>query len=226
MASTDWKADESAPVAVVDDIERNSPPRYLMRGTAFSSYASLVHLVAKVPRRVGITLPHEILQNIAHYFTVGEVDPSKARALACSSTSGQHSLEQCLIDNDNSWWISSIGSFRNGKGEEYVEIELGTTLVRVRSIEISIPPLPRGPLSVRTLRLDSLISGEWRPVTPVLVVENRSGWQTVDLPDPIDVQTVRVVCLSNQASRFLESTRSEVADQTFAAVGFFTIRFE
>lgn len=222
MAIADWKAEK--PAVAVDDIERDEPPRFLMKGTAFSSYASLLQLIASVPQEFGITLPLEILQNIAHYFTVGEVDSSKARALSCSSTSGQYSLEHCLVDNDNSWWISAVGSFRYGKGEEYVEIELGSTLVRVHSIGISIPPLPRGPLSVRTLRLDSLVAGEWRPVTPVLVVENRSGWQSIELPESIDVQTVRVVCLSNQASRFLESTRSE--DQTFAAVGFFTIRFE
>lgn len=197
-----------------------------MKGTEFSSYESLVQLIAKVPQNWGLTMPPEIFRNVANYFTVCPVDPSKTRALACSSSSGQYSLEHCLIDNDNSWWISEFGSFRKGKGEEYVEIEVGSSLARVSSICISIPPLPRGPLSVRTLRLDSLISGEWRPVTPVLVIESRSGWQTIELTEAIDVQIVRVVCLSNQASRFLESDRTDAVDQGFTAVGFFTIRFE
>merc|ERR1711865_4916 len=58
--------------------------------------------------------PQEIIQNIALYFTVTKLDPSETRAIACSSSTKQHKLQQCLIDSKSSWWISSMGSFRKG----------------------------------------------------------------------------------------------------------------
>jgi hypothetical protein len=112
-----------------------------------------------------------------------------------------------------------------GKGEEYIEFELGSTMVRLSAVHISTPPMPRGPMSVRTMRIDSSsnpTSGEWRPVTPVLVVENRSGWQRIELPEPVDAQYIRAVCLTNQASRFMNEQRPG----DFSSIGFFTIRFE
>jgi hypothetical protein len=100
-------------------------------------------------------------------------------------------------------------------------------MVRLSAVHISIPPMPRGPLSVRTLRLDTLFGEEWRAVTPILVVENRSGWQKLDLPKPIDVQKVWVVCLSNQASRVLgRGVAPPEFDLSYGAVGFYTIKFE
>jgi hypothetical protein len=113
-----------------------------------------------------------------------------------------------------------------GKGEEYVEFELGSTMVRLSAVHVNIPPMPRGPLSVRTMRIDScttnLTTGEWRPLSPILVIENRSGWQRIELPEPVDVQYIRAVCLTNQASRFL----NEQPLPDLNSVGFFTIRFE
>mmetsp|Transcript_19655 Transcript_19655/g.36688 ORF Transcript_19655/g.36688 Transcript_19655/m.36688 type:complete len:206 (-) Transcript_19655:230-847(-) len=205
-----------------------------MTGSGFTSYQSLVNVVGKLPKNHKLALPAEICKNVANFFTTRRLDPTKTRAVTCSSTSGQYSLDHCLIDSENSWWISSFGSFRNGKGEEYIEFELASTMVRLSAVHICIPPLPRGPLSVRTMRLDAPTTttslnagGEWRAVTPILVVENRSGWQRIELPSPIDVQFVRVVCLSNQASRFLspEGAPAEL-DSNFGAVGFFTIKFE
>ena len=112
-----------------------------------------------------------------------------------------------------------------GRGEEYVEFQLGSSMVRLSAVHIMSPPMPRGPLSVRTMRIDSATNpttGEWVPVSPVLVIENRSGWQRLELPDPVDAQYVRAVCLTNQASRFF----NEQPPTDFSSVGFFTIRFE
>jgi hypothetical protein len=137
-------------------------------------------------------------------------------------------LAALFIKQNYSRFLLQYNCCRNlGKGEEYVEFELGSTMVRLSAVFISIPPMPRGPLSVRTLRLDSIAGGEWRAVTPILVVENRSGWQRLDLPKPVDVQRVRVVCLSNQASRVLDRTTTAPPefDLSYGAVGFYSIKF-
>lgn len=86
--------------------------RFLVSGTPFSSYDELTTtlrnvLFTKLP-------PQEIIQNIALYFTVTKLDSSETRAIACSSSTKQHKLQQCLIDSISSWWISSMGSFRKG----------------------------------------------------------------------------------------------------------------
>ena len=189
-------------------------------------------------------LPNEIIRDIAIYFTVKKLDPTKTRAIGCSSSSSElHELKECLIDSSSSWWISSIheGSFHNCKGEEYVEFELDNTkIVRLSTVSISIPMLPTGPLSVRTMRLDCCAASnnnnnnnkeqQWKPITPILTVDNRNGWQRIELNEPIDAQYIRLVCLSNQASRLLDNNEITEINDTYGhamtAVGFFTVKFE
>ena len=109
-------------------------PRFLINGTPFSSYQDLTNVIEKLfqadnnessatksgkrPRRPQLStlslLPPEIVRNIATYFTVKKLDPSKTRALSCSSSSKQHNLRECLVDSPSTWWISSYGSFQNG----------------------------------------------------------------------------------------------------------------
>ena len=87
--------------------------RFLVSGTSFNNFDELTTtlrnllLCTKLP-------PQEIIQNIALYFTVTKLDSSETRAIACSSSTKQHKLQQCLIDSKSSWWISSMGSFRKG----------------------------------------------------------------------------------------------------------------
>jgi hypothetical protein len=186
-------------------------------------------------------LPNEIIRDIAIYFTVKKLDTTKTRAIGCSSSSSErHELKECLIDSSSSWWISSIneGSFHNGKGEEYVEFELDTAkIVRLSTVSISIPMLPTGPLSVRTMRLDCCTASnnsnkeqQWKPITPILTVDNINGWQRIELNEPIDAQYIRLVCLSNQASSLLDNNdMTEITDthkRALTAVGFFTVKFE
>jgi len=236
--------------------------RYLINGTSFSSYEDLTNMIGKLKPKRGKRqrqlqysiyanessskkLLPEIIRNIASYFTVTKLDPAKTRAVGCSSSSRQHEkLKECLDDSTSSWWISSIGSFQNGKGEEYVEFELDIAkIVRLSTVFISIPMLPSGPLSVRTMRLDTCSYNNniidynvrnkecsWKPITPILTVENRNGWQMIELNEPVDVQFIRLVCLSNQASSLLQSNNENdlyvgVADIA-SAVGFFTVKFE
>jgi hypothetical protein len=96
---------------IVDD---NDVPRFLMQGCGFDSYQDLVLLIASIAKSEDKTFPPEIFRKIANFFTTTHLDPTKTRALRCSSTSGQFSLDQCLVDSENSWWISASGSLRNG----------------------------------------------------------------------------------------------------------------
>ena len=114
-------------------------------------------------------------------------------------------------------------------GAEYVEFELSSNaIVRLSAVLVSIPMLPMGPLSVRTMRLDSLDRGEWKPMTPILLVENRNGWQRIELERPIDAQIVRLVCLSSQASSLLVdgAQATDLGMSKYVSVGFFTVKFE
>lgn len=115
-------------------------------------------------------------------------------------------------------------------GAEYVEFELSSrNMVRLSAVCISIPMLPMGPLSVRTMRLDGLDRGQWKAMTPILEVKNVNGWQKIELKRPIDVQIVRLVCLSNQSSRYLDANNVWTLDlgiSSLSSVGFFTVRFE
>jgi hypothetical protein len=97
---------------VVDDSDE---PRFLMQGLGFASYQVLVNLIWKIGRGQHKAMPPEIVRHIATFFTTKRLDPNKSRALTCSSSSGQYSLDECLVDSENSWWISSFGSFRNGE---------------------------------------------------------------------------------------------------------------
>lgn len=97
---------------IVDD---NDEPRFLLQGCEFDSYQDLVFLIARIVKSRNKTFPPEIMRNIANFFTTKRLNPSRTRALRCSSTTAQHSLDQCLVDTENSWWISADGSLRNGR---------------------------------------------------------------------------------------------------------------
>lgn len=74
-------------------------------------------------------------------------------------------------------------------------------------------------------------SATWRAASPVWTVESRSGWQTFDLPEPVDCAYVRVVCLSNQVSPFLRGDDEDdevhrLFARAYSSVGFYHVKFE
>jgi hypothetical protein len=130
---------------------------------------------------------------------------------------------------------------------------------RLASFSLRIPPLPMGPLSVREFELQSRIeqfhsggdasskssskasssssSFAYRtlPLATPSSVQNVSGWQDFFLEEPADVSVVRIVCLSNQISRFMEEAAANnnsnsgpilpLVSSPFDQVGFYSIRF-
>lgn len=194
------------------------------------TYRELLRLIEKLPavrlEERDEVLPPEIIEKIASFLTVVPVVPVDVVAVRASSSDGSHTLQDCLSTDKSTWWISSFGSMPNGKGEEFVEFRLSSKPCRLRSVSIEIPPLPMGPLSVRTMKVKAKIGDFWEEISPIYKVENKTGWQKYDIP-PVDTQLVRLVCLTNQISQFLPTNSINEQDfRQFAAVGYFSVKFE
>ncbi|CAJ1916838.1 unnamed protein product [Cylindrotheca closterium] len=190
------------------------------------SYRELCKLISSIPEMRN--QPEEIVLKVTDFFRVEPVVPDDVIAVNASSHDKRHPLEECLTPNTNTWWISGFGSMLWGKGEEFVEFELAKTVCRLSTFKIEIPPLPAGPLSAKTLRLDRKKSdGSWEQCSPVWTVQNRTGLQSFELDVPVDTRYCRVVCLSNQISQFFEGqVQEDVITFEYMCVGYFCVRFE
>merc|ERR1712232_628426 len=89
-------------------------------------------------------------------------------------------LSDSVRPDTTSWWISKSGTMPYGYGEQYVEFQFAKkeknknktnkennnhhiiipVTRRINYVSVSIPPLPMGPLSVRTFRVDILVEEE------------------------------------------------------------------
>jgi hypothetical protein len=109
------------------------------------------------------------------------------------------------------------------------------SLVRLSAIEIKIPPLPQGPCSLYEFRLESRRSDDDENGVPLVhgFLESRAGDQRFpmdnDNDDNIsaDVHNVRLVCISNQISRFQQQQQhpNSILPTDYQSIGFYAIRF-
>jgi hypothetical protein len=204
------------------------------------SYDELIRLIRRLPvvLQGDQSLPNELIHKIGHYFVVNPVQHKQVTAVRASSTVGRFPLGAVLEDDDATWWISAMGSMPQGKGAEYIEFQLSPVVRRLTAVSIKIPPLPVGPLSVRTFRIaipDDSVSQPtttWTNATDELIVENKTGYQRFELSPGIDARSIRIVCTMNQISRFL-GQNNEAEDENnnnganqFDAVGLYSIKFE
>jgi hypothetical protein len=210
-----------------DSIPADVAEEPLLVATAKCAYHELLGLVEELdfdskssPSRV---LPPELAFRVLQFLVIQRVDPNLVETIGCSSHDEVHPLEACLSDDETTWWISERHSMPCGRGREYIQLSLGPTLRRLSAVSIKIPPFPQGPLSVREFLIESptIIDGEWTAVSQNFTVENRTGFQLFVLAEPVDVQQVRLVCLSNQISSITQFTT-----HPFESVGFFSVRFE
>ena len=219
------------------------------------SYDHLIQLIRRLPvvQQGDQSLPNELIHKIGHYFVVNPVQHHQVTAVKASSTVGRFPLGVVLEDNDATWWISANGSMPQGKGAEYMEFQLSPVVRRLSAVSIKIPPLPVGPLSVRTFHIaipdtstgisqlpmtstttTTTTSTAWIYATPELTVENKTGYQRFECSG-IDAKSIRIVCTMNQISRFLGQNTNNQDDNNnnnanaanqFDAVGFYSIKFE
>jgi hypothetical protein len=200
-----------------------------MKGRSYDEIFRLIASINFSPRsnRNRQTLPSELVYRVMQYLVIKRVSSEMVRALECSSHDRIYPLQRCLIDDDTSWWLSAMGTMPQGRGRQWVQFALGSTLRRLSTVQIKIPPLPQGPLSVREFLVQAFsIDRGWHQVSPTFVVANRAGWQMFHLTELVDVDEVRIVCLSNQISALIHDLEAnEAMLRRFESVGFFTIRF-
>jgi len=103
-----------------------------------------------------------------------------------------------LNDARDKWWISSPGSMPRGCGREFLEFSFGSIPRRIEFVCLCIPPLPYGPLSVRTFYvLAKSVEGSWESASPELQTLDRSDLQEFALVPPVDTTAIRIVCTRN-----------------------------
>jgi hypothetical protein len=220
------------------------------------SYVEILQLLNRVDFSAGTqsannekVLSPELAQRILQYLTIKRVNQGQVRVLECSSHDRGHPLVCCLSPDEETWWMSANRTMPLGRGQQWVQFALSPTLCRLSAVLLKIPPLPQGPLSVREFFLQAFsIDRGWHSISPIFVVENRVGWQRFPLLDPADVDEVRVVCVSNQMSAFVQQQQQQpqnidnvnnnnnddahdgtglaAAMRRFESVGYFAIRFE
>lgn len=203
----------------------------LVLATMNCTFSQLQKMVQQIkfypPAGTAKHLPSELSTYVSNFLTVKKVMHDEVEAVAASSEDSPHKLAECLVDNDESWWMSRHGSMPAGRGGEYVEFRLAKrpVLRRLVAVHIRIPPLPQGPLSVREFRVDVADEeGHWRQLPTIFVVDNREGMQRFPLGgDDIDAHSVRIVCLSNQICEYLITTASRHIPEM---VGFYAVRLE
>jgi hypothetical protein len=191
-----------------------------------------------------LRLTPELTRRVLGFLAVRAARHCDVTVAGCSSHDGRHPLASCLSPDETTWWISAPRTMNRGRGREHVDFLLcpgeSESARRLSSVSIRIPPLPRGPLSVRDLELRLRIERRGDDGTPFYLyqpvalssnsVRNEPGWQRFRLIEPVDAKVVRLVCLNNQISRFMGDEGSEPLLPTvvspFDQVGFFSIRFE
>ena len=127
--------------------KRTRPPLTLM-GTV--SYNTILILLRHTK------LPEDLVAStVASFLTIEPVRPNQVTVIGASSDRGDFPLANVLKHDEQTWWISDHMSMPEGKGTVYVVFEMnGGALCRVTGIDIAIPPLPQGPLSLRDFRID------------------------------------------------------------------------
>lgn len=172
-----------------------------------------------------VQLPSDLGDHhVASFLTVDSCVNSQVKAVSASSIDSQYKLTGCLVDDTDSWWLSAGGSMPGGRGEEYVEFLLSDkeALRRLQAVSMAIPPVPAGPLSVREFRVDVKDEkGVWTTLPHICTVENIDGMQRFPIGD-VDATSIRVFCLSNQISAYLDA----IYPSEMERVGYYAAKFE
>lgn len=184
-----------------------------------------------------LSLPLDICQRIGDFFVIEPVNMIEVSVLSCSSHDRSCNPNDVLNEDENSWWISERGSMPRGVGRVVMEFGLnktGNSLRRLREICIKAPPMPQGPLSLRTFQIRTTVSSkprhdgdmndDWQEILHGHVASH-AGWQRFRVA-PTDCLRLQLVCLTNQISLFLMDEGVLDRNHPYSAVGLYSIRFE
>lgn len=149
----------------------------------------------------------EIFELVLGFLQIKQVVVEGVRAVGASSSAEYQACapQYTLTPDDRSWWISRPSSCPNGVGFEWVLYELCSAeqgRARVSYIQLKIPPLPNGPLSVRRFYLEAADEpqGPFVRASPNLTTFDTDRMQEWALAPPIEARYVRVVCTMNAAA--------------------------
>jgi hypothetical protein len=173
----------------------------------------------------------ELVEHIISFLQLPQV--SGVAATGATSTAQYRACDpkNTLVANDESWWISSIESCPNGVGSEWVQYQLcAEGRVRVQFVQLKIPRLPYGPLSVRVFHLEAADEerGPFQRVSPDLITFDTDRMQEWALLPPVEARFIRIVCKMNAAASELEDKWQRLAGMRLAeasAIGFLQIGF-
>ena len=211
------------PSLISEDISEFDRHITSRRGESAGSYISILgtlslHLLETIFHKTSV--PQRVTAHIKSFLSVRRLDGVKA--IGCSSSANQFPIEESLACKKNTWWISS------DQAPQYIQFEaLVKEAVVLQSIGISIPPLPYGPLSVRTFSISYSDGGlERKGEKMVFASDDRvfetkddGGLQIYHLDPPIIVRPwldrgpcIRLICKST-------------AIPDVPCVGFYVVRF-
>lgn len=170
----------------------------------------------------GWGLPDTVVPDVLRFLLVERVSMDQVTVSGCSSSRGDFPLAAVLNDAQGEWWISESGTMPGGHGCEYLEFQFAPSSVdpklrRIEFIGLKIPPMPYGPLSVRSFRVLALTaSGQWMPASNELQTLDRSDLQFFALA-PVDATAMRLECTVNAAA----GSRASFSD----CIGLFQVSF-
>ena len=177
-------------------------------------------------------LQPEIVSHILSFLAVRRVDHEDVKAVCASSldVGPLCSLPFALEQTCSNWWISGEGSMPRGVGAEWIAFALSADGQprRVERIDMRIPPLPSGPLSVRNFHLETAAAadGPWTRASREYATLNVGEVQSWAVSPPIESGFVRVMCLRNAARAKSDLGESRARFLPIStSVGFFHVRF-
>ena len=181
-------------------------------------------------------LPRDLVAAVIDFLSIGRIRHEDVAIKGASSTRGDFPVTTVLGDKPNEWWISKQGSFKHGRGVEWIEFEFGSPR-RVSFIGIKIPPLPHGPLSVRRFHvtvplaagLGSSPGDEFSWVNPLpgvsFVTLDVEEIQEFALSPPVETSRIRLVATENAAAAAHGLSIPSAISLSSWCVGLFKVRF-
>ncbi|KAJ1460436.1 hypothetical protein M885DRAFT_509416 [Pelagophyceae sp. CCMP2097] len=173
----------------------------------------------------------DLVPRVLAFLIVRTVDPAHVKSCGASSCMGGFSnhANTTKPETEESWWVSAAGSCPNGVGREWVAFDLGDAR-RIRFVSVRIPPLPSGPLSVRTFHLETCIDGggvgAWRAASPEFTTLDTGELQEFQVVPAVDARFVRLVCSQNAVAHLLDHRPElRVVVPLPNAIGLFEIGF-
>lgn len=164
-------------------------------------------------------LQPELIDHVLSFLEVARVDMALVRAVGCSSIDEDNpsrcAMDMALDPSPDNWWISAPGTTEGGVGAEWLAFclsENGQPRV-VERVELKIPPLPHGPLSVRTFHLESSAcsDGPWQRASKDYETLDASASQAFQCEPPVEAPFIRIVCTRNAARAAADEQRASMA---------------